>query len=627
MHTSAIRSVALVTGVVAIVFVTSASAWVSPSKSRSLEGLSGSRTSVHTSPAGTQVQTSSQDRSAYVEGEVLIKYRPTVGVATRQDLMARLRLQELHTIGGLRVMHAKLPPGQSVEQAMQAFAQDPAIEYVQPNYIYKAMAAPNDPLYGQQWGFRNTAQQVTGGSWTTNNPGIASADMNVESAWDHITDCRAVVVAVVDSGVNYLHQDLAANMWDGGASYPNHGFDFVNSDNDPLPADADGHGTHVAATIAASGNNGIAGSGVCWQARIMAVRVLSASGGTTASVVAGVNFSVTQGARVINMSLGGPVFDQAFSDSITTARDAGVVVVVAAGNDSANNDTTAAYPCNYTHDNLVCVAALDQAFDLAGFSNYGSTTVDVGAPGTNVLSAWAGIHIEEDFSTWTRGGAWTTVDCDPLGLGETTPMLVNPANWCSSGTYANNASDVAYRTYDFTGATAWRTEFFVRAYLETGLDYIDIARKTTGGDPFGPGGTALYSYSNSNALLIYTYTDTTSSCANPNCSFGFRLRTNATNVLRGPGVFWMTTDSLVPGTSATLVINGTSMATPHTAGVAALLMSFNPSYTYADTVAAIKNGGRSVPALANITVTGRAVDAFGSLSYIQAPTGLAAVVQ
>lgn len=626
-----LRSVAIIAGFAAVLFVSSTAAWVLPSNSQNLEGLSGMRTTIRSTHAGDQVQTTNLHHRSYVEGEVLIKYRATVTTVALENSMARLGVQELRNIRGLRIAHVKLPQGQSVEQALQLFSQDPVVEYVQPNFMYQAMAMPNDPLYGQQWGFRNTAQTVIGGSgrgrWPTNNPGIAGADINIESAWNHITDCRAVLVAVVDSGVNYLHQDLAANMWDGGASYPNHGYDFVDNDNDPLPADADGHGTHVAATIAASGNNGIAGTGVCWQARIMAVRALSVFGGTTASVMASVNFSVNQGARVINMSLGGSQFDQAFSDSITTARNAGVVVVVAAGNDRANNDTVPTYPCNFPQDNLICVAALDQAYGLAGFSNYGPTSVDVGAPGTNVLSAWAGTRIDEDFSAWIRGGAWTTVNCDPqVGIG-TVPMLVNPANWCNGGTYANNANDVAYRTYDFTGATALRTNLFIIGYVETDIDYIDIARKTTGGDPFGAGGSTLYSYSHFSNFLDFSFTDTTDACSNSTCSFGFRLRTNSTNVLRGLGVFWMMTETLMPGTNATFVISGTSMSAPHTAGVAALIMAFNPAYTYADTVASIKNGGRSVAALANNTVTGRAVDAFGSLSYIQAPTGVTATVQ
>jgi len=634
MHTSAIRSVALVTGVVAIVFVTSASAWVSPSKSRSLEELTGIRTSVHTSPAGNQVQTANLDHATYVEGEVLIKYRPTLTFTARKNLMVRLGVQEIRNISGLRVVHVKLPQGQSVEQALQVFAQDSGVEYVQPNFIYKAMAAPTDPLYGQQWGFRNTGQTIAGADWSVNNPGVSGNDMNIEQAWDHITDCSTVVVAVVDTGVNYLHQELAGNLWDGSAAgYPNHGFDFVgnglpgDTDNDPLPQDVNGHGTHVAATIAATANNGVAGSGVCWQARIMAVRVLSSFGGTTASVTAGVNFAVTQGAHVINMSLGGGGFDQIFSDAITNARTNGIVVVVAAGNDDSDNDVAPTYPCNFTHDNLLCVAALDQAYGRAGFSNYGATSVDVGAPGTNVLSGWPGTSFEDDLTTWTSTASWARVNCEPItGLG-LVPMLVNPTNWCANGTYANNENAVSYRVFDMgdPNLRAVNYEFWSRLNLQAN-DYIGIASKSTGGDPFSVGGLLITEISNPDTFWFMSLTDT-GTCFTSNCSVGIRLRSDATTVARGAGFFWVTVNTLLANSTHTYVVSGTSMASPHTAGVAAMLRAFNPSFAYGDTIDAIKNGGRSVPALSGVTVTGRAVDAFGALSYIKAPTGINAVVQ
>lgn len=641
MRISRIRSLSMAVGIAAaIAFISSASAWVEPSKSRVAGVAPVTVTTTHVTPTGNQVQTLVASRANnYVEDEVLIKYKPLLKAAARADMASRLGVRELRHHASLRVVHARLPPGQSVAQAVQDFMRDPSVEQVQPNFIYQPLTAPNDPLYGQQWGLKNTGQTITGGTWPVNNPGVYGSDMGMEQAWDQITDCSAVVVAVIDSGVNYLHQELAGNMWDGSAAgYPNHGYDFVGDnpataieDNDPLPSDANGHGTHVAATIAAAGNNGIAGSGVCWKARIMAVRSLSESGGTTATVVAGMNFAVTQGARVINMSLGGSSFDQTFSDAITAARNAGVVVVVAAGNDGRNNDgtdvngiPTPTYPCNFTQDNLLCVAALDQAYNLASFSNFGTTSVDVGAPGTNVLSAWPGRHIEENFSAWTKAGGWAGVNCEPISGWGVRPMLVNPANWCSNGTYANNAADVTYRTYDFTTAVLMHAEYYAQINLEQNVDFLDVALKSTGGNPFGAGGLNLLSYSNSNRLLLHRVTDST--CTTATCSIGFRLRSNATNVLRGAGVFQFTLDTVDANSSSTFIASGTSMATPHTAGVAAMLLAFNPGFTYSDAIEAIKSGGRSVAALAN-TVTGRAVDAYGALRHIKAPTGVTARVQ
>ncbi len=189
----------------------------------------------------------------------------------------------------------------------------------------------------------------------------------MEAAWDRITDCRSVVIAVIDSGVNYTHQDLAANMWDGSAAgFPNHGYDFGDNDNDPMPApdDGSGHGTHVAGTIGAVGNNSLGTTGVCWQAKIMAIRARSSIGGyTSVSLMQSIDFAVSNGAKVINMSLGGPNPDPAVEGAIANARNNKVIVVIAAGNGDSNgigvnNDTTPAWPCNSSQDNVLCAAAL-----------------------------------------------------------------------------------------------------------------------------------------------------------------------------------------------------------------------------------------------------------------------------
>jgi subtilisin family serine protease len=411
--------------------------------------------------------------SEYVPDEVLVKFKPTAGMQARMAAMAARGHSVVANLNQPGWSRVKVVAGQTMEAALAAYRNDADVEYVQPNYIYRAAAAPNDAEYGQLWAFRNTGQTV--GTYIPNF-GTLGDDMNIEPAWDHITDCSSVVVAVLDSGVNYNHQDLAANMWNGGSGFPNHGYDFIGDDDDPM--DESGHGTHVAGIVGAMGNNGTGTTGVCQKASIMAVRVLDATGsGTTATATQGIDFAVTNGARVINMSfIGGGSPDTLFSNAIANAQNSDVVVVVVAGNETNENDAAggARYPCNFTQPNLVCVAALDQNYALANFSNWGATSVDVGVPGTNILSTWAGAG-------------------------------------------SNNSS---YNTID-----------------------------------------------------------------------------------------------------------GTSMASPEVAGLATMLRAFNPQYTFVDTVGAIKNGGRSVPALAGKTTTGKAVDVMSSLAFINPPTGLTATVQ
>jgi thermitase len=411
----------------------------------------------------------------YVAGEVLVKFRL---VSSAQDRIASVAAQghavvaALHPPGWVRV---RIATGQSMDQVLATYQSDPRVASAQPNYFYRNAAVPNDAQYGQLWAFNNIGQTVGTGSYVPMS-GAVGDDMGLEPAWDHVADCSSVVVAVIDSGINYTHEDLASNMWNGGAGIPNHGHDFVDNDNDPM--DQSGHGTHVAGILGAVGNNGTGTTGVCQRTRIMAVRVLDATGvGTTATTLQGIGFAVTHGARVINMSLtGSGGFDPALSDAITQAQNADVVVIVAAGNEGRNIDLAgnAAFPCAFTQPNLLCVAALDQNYALAVFSNWGPTSVDLAAPGTNILS--------------TGGGAGS-------------------------------------------------------------------------------------------------------------------------------------------GSSSYDTFNGTSMAAPQVAGLASMLRAFNPQYTYADTVSAIRNGGRSVDALAGITATGRAADAMPSLAYLNPPTGLTATLQ
>jgi subtilisin family serine protease len=579
----------------------------------------------------------------YVPGEILVKFKPATSGQTRlatTEAKGHSVLADLNHPGWARV---KVGTGQTVESALVIYQNDPNVEYVQPNYIYHTTAAPNDPQYGQLWAFKNTGQTINNTftqpplsslTYTTNNPGTPGNDMGIEKAWDHITDCSSVVVAVIDSGVNYDQEDLAGNMWNGGASYPNHGWNYVDNNNDPM--DENGHGTHVAGIIGAAGNNATGAAGVCWKASIMAVRVMDATGsGTTANIMQGIYFAVNNGAKVINMSLGGGgAFDTAFSTAITSAQTNDVVVVVAAGNEHNNNNAVAAgsarYPCNFTQSNLICVAALDQNYALADFSNYGSASVDVGAPGTNILSTWAGSSatINDDFNTggvlnWTTsGGGWAYV---PLPLsGNPVDLLVNP-NTFPNGTYGNNADNRVYKTFNLSGCDAATLRFYAQIEVQPG-DSLNLNYRSSGGDPFA-GGILLIGGSGTTGGVIGPLSFDLFPCISAACSVGFQLLTNTTGVDAGVGILGFSIKTLAFNTTSYNTINGTSMATPEVAGLAAMLRAYNPDYTYANTVNAVKNGGRATASLAGKTTTGKAIDAMSSLAYINPPTGLTAAVQ
>lgn len=586
----------------------------------------------------------------YVPGEMLVKFKSTVSARSSSAAVAAIGGAVQATLNG-NVMLVKLPAGQDAASAASAYSNDPNVEYAQPNYIYHATAFPNDTNYGSLWAFKNGGQTVNtpvqGSGWiyATNNPGTVGNDMNLEPAWNHITDCSSAVVAVIDSGVNYSQEDLAVNMWTS-VTYPKHGYNFVTGEgaaDDPM--DLSGHGTHVAGIIGAVGNNALGVTGVCWKAQIMAVRVLNSQGsGNTASIINGINFAVTNGAKVINMSLGGAVpFDQLYSDAITSAMNNDVVVVVAASNDTNNNDTSPRYPCNFTHANLVCVAALDQNFALASFSDWGVTSVDVGAPGTNMLSTWAGTNATltdtlNAAAAWTITGGWgytTWVD----GAGATHTALADPATWGTAGAkYAANANDHIYKNFNLSAYNAATLKFWLSGTVNLG-DSLTVAMSPAGGDPFTAGGavaagsTSLvggdFDYKDPvRGYVFHPFSLNITQCITTTCTLGALLTSTAVSTGgAGPIVSNFTIDTLALNANSYNTENGTSMASPAVAGLAAMLRAYNPRYTYADVVSSITNSGRSVASLAGKTTTGKAVDAAAALSYINKPTGLSATVQ
>ncbi len=591
--------------------------------------LPGSRTAAAPATRGEGVD--------WVPGEVLVRFHSGVSAQAMQASSAMQGHELLDAVGQTGAYRVRTAPGQTVMEAVASYANDPLVISAQPNFIYRASAVPNDPSYGQVWGLKNTAQTITNGftqppgtalSYTTNNPGTAGSDMNLETAWNLLTDCSSTIVAVIDSGVNYNHEDLAANMWTTTA-FPKHGRNFVDGNDDPM--DTNGHGTHVAGTIGAVGNNGKGITGVCWTARIMALRALNTVGsGTTANIISAIEFASANGAKVINMSLGGGGgFDPLFSGAIDVAQAADVAVVVAAGNDGVDNNVTATWPCNFTQTNLLCVAALDQAYALASFSNWGATKVGVGAPGTNVVSTWNGTVSEVPAA---MASGWTFAPNPGWGynvLGST-PMISNPPNLTtSSGSYLPGIDQRAYTDVVSTGGDVVTLTYFAFINIPA-RDYLitNIRAGAPGSDPFAAGGTEVGRETNTNTTpYLYGQTYDVTPCRGTTCSVGVQLQSLSTTGGQGVGIVRLRLSQTTFNATSYDTINGTSMATPAAAGVVALVRSFNPQYRAADAVNAVTWGGRPTASLAGLTKSGNAVDAMRALAYIAAPTGLAATVQ
>lgn len=333
------------------------------------------------------------DKDADLEGLLVGFKTPTKGADARAVTAKHMTL---HAKAGSRIKRAftlvpvhsvKITKGRSLKEVAAIYAADPDVAYVEPNYKVHAMAVPNDPQYGSLWGMPR---------------------IRAPQAWDKTTGSTNVVVGIIDTGIDRSHPDLAANMWvnpgeagslstngidDDGNGYVDdwRGWDFVNNDNDPF--DDNSHGTHVAGTIGGVGNNSIGVVGVNWTVKMVGLKFLDAGGsGYTDDAVDAVQYAATKvsGVRLTSNSWGGGGYSQALKDAIDAAAAAGQLFIAAAGNASSDNDANASYPSGYTCANIIAVASITSAGSLSGFSNYGATTVDIGAPGSEILSTVPG---------------------------------------------------------------------------------------------------------------------------------------------------------------------------------------------------------------------------------------------
>ena len=288
--------------------------------------------------------------------------------------------------------------GMSAKEAIERLKSHQAIEYVEPDYRVSIANATNDPRFEDLWGLNNEGQ--TGGT--------VDADIDAPEAWSISTGSRDIVVGVIDTGVDYSHPDLAANAWvnsgeiagDGidndGNGYIDdvHGINAITDAGDPM--DDEGHGTHVSGTIGASGNNGVGIVGVNHDVSIAGCKFLAADGtGSTSGAIKCIDYMVglkNSGVnlRVLNNSWGGGGYSQALADAITASEQADILFVAAAGNDAVDNDVNPHYPSNYENDNVLSIASTDSRDNMSGFSQWGLTSVDMGAPGSAILSTIPG---------------------------------------------------------------------------------------------------------------------------------------------------------------------------------------------------------------------------------------------
>ena len=337
-----------------------------------------------------------------VPGEYVVRLKAgKMQTANWSQLSQKLGAFIKSSIPSLNIVVVKRATFEAKDSAVKALAMNELVDVAEPNYIYHVSRTPDDPMLGQLWGFKNLGQADSAG-----HAGVVGVDIDAERAWDIETGSEKMIVAVIDTGVDFNHPDLKDNIWtneaeangvagvddDGNGIIDDiHGFNAIDGSGNSM--DDHGHGSHCSGTIGAKGNDGKGIVGVNWNTRIMGVKFLSADGsGSLEGALKAIDYATKMGAKVMSNSWGGGGFSQTLLDAIKRSNDAGALFVAAAGNDANNNDETPTYPGSYDVPNIITVAAIDNAGAKADFSNYGRKLVHIGAPGVNIYSSTGGAY-------------------------------------------------------------------------------------------------------------------------------------------------------------------------------------------------------------------------------------------
>ena len=593
--------------------------------------------------------------SIFAPGEILLKFKKGVPETIRDRIFRESGLTLIRSFPTLGILHLRLPPSISVEEALRLYRQNPHVEYAEHNYIiYACQIFPNDPSfdpedphYGLLWGLYNFGQTVGGIS------GLQGADINAPDAWEISTGGEEVIIAVIDTGVAYSHPDLGANMWtnagedpwidpndpttgngiddDGNGKVDDwRGWDFVDWDNDPM--DFHSHGTHVAGTIASTGNNGEGITGVMWNAGIMPLRFLNTQGmGTISDAILAIEYAVQKGVRVINASWGTTSYSESLFRTIQFCQTQGVLVVAAAGNNAHDTDNNPFYPSSYDLPNIISVAATGQRDSLASFSNWGVTTVDVAAPGVFIYSTCPSRHsiggsfpddIESGPGDWETEGTtqWAIIDAE-----------YNSPTHCwtdsPSENYRNNTDSwLILPRIDLSGKWMNRLTYNLRMETEIYKDFLSVEASIDGmnwTNIYGSGAT----YTGSTGGTFVSVSDDISAYdGQPSVYIRFRLVTDYQNTAYGVYIddVDITSISHLYEGDEFQFMQGTSMAAPHVSGLAGLIIAKYPTLPLDHLRWRILNGTDVLEGLMVRVATGGRINANNSLRLPVFPTGLSA---
>jgi subtilisin family serine protease len=544
--------------------------------------------------------------AAFVPGELVVRFKAGASAAARRTALNAENATVKMPLLLPRAALVRLPAGDSVAAAARELERDPNVISAEPNHVYRLSGVPNDLRFTELWGL--------------NQP--SDADVDAPEAWERTTGSRNVIVAVLDSGVDYTHPDLADNVWvnddpvDGADNDGNgflddtHGWDFVASDHSPL--DENGHGTHVAGTIGAEGNNGIGVAGVNWQVSLMAVRAASSDGDLTSAAIAnGIHYACANGADVVNGSFGGSSPDATIAAEVTSAVCRNTLFVFAAGNSSQDLDFFGSYPCKVhlppvSAPNVLCVAATGRNDEFAPFSNHGTTAVHLAAPGVDVLSTWPGqepVVPAEDFEGNSIPTRW-----DP-SIGSTWAKTTESVHTGSqsatdspNAAYQNDSDTTLTRVgaIDLTGRTGCDVDYWLQLAVEEDADVLWLE-----GSADGVVWSRIAGWTGTTAgKFVELESPLTRFEGEAAFRFRFRLVTDEDTQDDGAHIDDVTFNCLKQGTEDYAVLSGTSMATPHVSGAAALLVAQNPARSVCELKELLFGSVDQLPSLADRTISG-----------------------
>ena len=576
-------------------------------------------------PTHNQIlQKDNRSIKAYAEGEAIVVLKKNLSKSSVSSLLTqkgiKVRREYSNLVSKNNGSYLLVSGNTSTEALISEIQKDPNIESASPNYRRKMSAIPDDPKFGDLWGLNNTND----------------TDIDAPEAWNTETGSSDVVVAVFDTGVDYTHEDLSANMWVNSAEITGngidddhngyiddvYGYDFagnLDGDDDPDPMDIMGHGTHVSGTIGARGNNGKGITGVNWDVKIMALKVFRPDmGAYTSDILEAIDYVLEMKNNhsvnivAINASYGGGGGSQGDSMDIAiqSLGDAGIIFAAAAGNDGEDNDAKPHYPSSYSASNIISVAATDQSDTLASFSNYGVTSVDIAAPGVSILSTLPSFNIpynhtiffddvETGTNNWETSGTYNKWQItQEEGYSDSHAWSDSPGEDYNNSTDAllsySLDIDLSAHTNNMIGLGAC-----LKYELEEDWDYLYIEASGDSGSKWTVLGAVTGTQSNwaCNGIVIPNNLKT--------ANFRMRFRIKTDDLIRYDGVYIdnISIGEITPSNSYASWA-GTSMATPHVAGAAALMAVAFPSENVTERRSRILDGADDVISLNGKVVTG-----------------------